>query len=70
MSTQVNPENSSDEEQSVTVPKILNDTGTNTFFPISNIYDTDNGTKFFRYRLQDFFPSPNFTDTLSETFFL
>ena len=57
----------------MTVPKILNDTGTDTFFryqiftiPIPVLFS---GTKFFRYRFRDFFPVPNFTDTGSETFF-
>ena len=60
-------------KQSMTVPKILNDTGTDTFFryqifaiPIPVLFS---GTKFFRYRFRDFFPIPNFTDTGSETFF-
>ena len=55
--------------QCVMVPKMLNHTGTDTFFPVPNIFDTDTstffGTKFFR----DFFPIPNLTDTGSETFF-
>ena len=59
--------------QCVTVPKMLNDTDTDTFFryqifsiPIPVLFSD---TKFYRYRFRDFFPIPNFTDTGSETFF-
>ena len=59
-------------KQCVTVPKMLNDTDTDTFFPVPNIFDTGTGTffdtEFFRYRLRDFYPIPNFTDTSSKTF--
>ena len=58
--------------QSVTVPKIFNDTDTDTFFryqifpiPVPRLFS---GTKFFRYRFRYFFPVPNFSDTGSETF--
>ena len=54
-----------------TVPKMLDDTDTDTFFwyqiiliPISVLFS---GTKFFRYRFRDFFPIPNLTDTGSDT---
>ena len=40
---------------STTVPKILNNTGTDTFFPVPNIYDIV------------LFLVPNFSDTVSET---
>ena len=59
--------------QSATVPKILNDTDTDTYFrykifPIL-IPVLFFGTKFFRYRFRDFFfPISTFTDTGSETF--
>ena len=59
--------------QSLTVPKILSDTDTDTFFryqiftiPIPVLFTvpkfSDTGSK-------TFFPIPNFTDTGSETFF-
>ena len=32
--------------QCVTIPKMLDDTDTDTFFPIPNIFDTDTGTFF------------------------
>ena len=51
----------------MTVPKMLNDTDTDTLFPVPNIFDTDTGTffgtNFFRYRFQDFFPVSFFSDT-------
>ena len=56
----------------VTVPKILNDTDTDTdtLFPVPSIFDTDTGTffstNFFRYRFRDFFPVPIFSDTGSD----
>ena len=62
-----------DPRQSVTVPIILSDTDTDTFFryqissiPIPILFS---GTKFWRYRYRYFFPVPDFADTDTDTFF-
>jgi len=62
-----------DGQQCVTVPKMLNDTDTNTFFqyqiisiPIPILFSVPN---FSDTGSETFFPIPNFSDTGSETFF-
>ena len=50
---------------------MLEDTDTDTFFPVLNIFDTDTGTfygtKCSRYRFRDFFTVPICSDTGSDT---